>query len=225
MTAVLSTAGGVAFVGDMDRVFRAVDVKTGKVLWETRLGTSVQGFPHDLQRRRQAVRRGLDRPGRRQPAHGAEHARARRALPRLRERAVRVRAAVNVVASASPTPLPGVILLVDDSELVRGFAKDLLLEAAHEVLEADDAPAALIIAEKHVLPIDLLITDLLLPGPSGVDLARKLRAFRPNLKVLLVSADSHNAAAAALIPGARFMEKSHMVDELAETVAQLLSAG
>jgi alcohol dehydrogenase (cytochrome c) len=45
MTAILSTAGGVAFVGDMDRYFRAVDVKTGKVLWETRLATSVQGFP------------------------------------------------------------------------------------------------------------------------------------------------------------------------------------
>jgi alcohol dehydrogenase (cytochrome c) len=45
MTSVLSTSGGVAFVGDMDRTFRAVDVKTGKVLWETRLGTSVQGFP------------------------------------------------------------------------------------------------------------------------------------------------------------------------------------
>ncbi len=45
MTAVLSTAGGIAFVGDMDRTFRAIDVKTGKVLWETRLGTSVQGFP------------------------------------------------------------------------------------------------------------------------------------------------------------------------------------
>jgi alcohol dehydrogenase (cytochrome c) len=45
MTAVLSTAGGVAFVGDMDRTFRAIDVKTGKVLWETRLGTSAQGFP------------------------------------------------------------------------------------------------------------------------------------------------------------------------------------
>jgi alcohol dehydrogenase (cytochrome c) len=45
MTAVLSTAGGIAFVGDMDRAFRAIDVKTGKVLWETRLGTSVQGFP------------------------------------------------------------------------------------------------------------------------------------------------------------------------------------
>jgi alcohol dehydrogenase (cytochrome c) len=45
LTAVLSTAGGVAFVGDLDRSFKAVDVTNGKVLWQTRLGTSVQGFP------------------------------------------------------------------------------------------------------------------------------------------------------------------------------------
>jgi alcohol dehydrogenase (cytochrome c) len=45
LTAVLSTAGGIAFVGDLNRVFRAVDVNTGKTLWQTRLGTSVQGFP------------------------------------------------------------------------------------------------------------------------------------------------------------------------------------
>jgi alcohol dehydrogenase (cytochrome c) len=45
LTAVLSTAGGVAFVGDLDRSFKAVDARTGKVLWQTRLATSVQGFP------------------------------------------------------------------------------------------------------------------------------------------------------------------------------------
>ena len=45
MTAAISTAGGVAFAGDLDRRFRAFDVKTGKILWETRLATSVQGFP------------------------------------------------------------------------------------------------------------------------------------------------------------------------------------
>ncbi len=45
LTGVLSTAGGVAFVGDLDRYFKAVDVNTGKVLWKTRLGTSVQGHP------------------------------------------------------------------------------------------------------------------------------------------------------------------------------------
>jgi alcohol dehydrogenase (cytochrome c) len=45
LTSVISTAGNVAFVGDFDRVFRAVDVTSGKTLWKTRLGTTVQGFP------------------------------------------------------------------------------------------------------------------------------------------------------------------------------------
>lgn len=45
LTAVLSTDGGLAFVGDLDRTFKAVDAKTGAILWKTRLGTSVQGFP------------------------------------------------------------------------------------------------------------------------------------------------------------------------------------
>lgn len=45
LTAALSTAGGLVFIGDLDRYFRALDVRTGAVLWETRLGTSVQGFP------------------------------------------------------------------------------------------------------------------------------------------------------------------------------------
>jgi alcohol dehydrogenase (cytochrome c) len=45
LTAVLTTASGLGFVGDIDRYFRAFDVNTGQVLWETRLGTSVQGFP------------------------------------------------------------------------------------------------------------------------------------------------------------------------------------
>ncbi len=45
LTAALTTGGGLAFAGDVDRYFRAYDVETGDVLWETRLGTSVQGFP------------------------------------------------------------------------------------------------------------------------------------------------------------------------------------
>ena len=45
LTSALSTGGGVVFIGDLDRYFRAYDVKTGKALWQTRLGTSVQGYP------------------------------------------------------------------------------------------------------------------------------------------------------------------------------------
>jgi len=45
LTSTLSTAGGLVFVGDLNRMFRAIDIDTGEVLWETRLATSVQGFP------------------------------------------------------------------------------------------------------------------------------------------------------------------------------------
>src|SRR5262249_4972733 len=45
LTVALSTAGGVVFEGDLNREFKAIDVETGKILWKTRLGTSVQGFP------------------------------------------------------------------------------------------------------------------------------------------------------------------------------------
>lgn len=45
LTAALSTAGGVVFIGDLDRYFRALDVRTGEVLWQVRLETAVQGFP------------------------------------------------------------------------------------------------------------------------------------------------------------------------------------
>ena len=45
LTSALTTAGGLVFVGDVDRYFRAFDVRTGEVLWETRLGTAAQGFP------------------------------------------------------------------------------------------------------------------------------------------------------------------------------------
>jgi PQQ-dependent dehydrogenase (methanol/ethanol family) len=45
LTSVLSTASGVGFVGDLDRTFRAFDVRTGETLWQTRLGTSASGYP------------------------------------------------------------------------------------------------------------------------------------------------------------------------------------
>ena len=96
LTAVLSTAGGVVFVGDLDRYFRALDVKTGEVLWQTRLDTSVQGFPVTLHRQRQAIRRGDHRQRRRQPAARAAHDRAGDQAAVERQHALRVRAAEEV---------------------------------------------------------------------------------------------------------------------------------
>ena len=93
LTAVLSTRGGVAFVGDLDRKFKAVDVATGEVLWETRLTTSVQGFPITFTRRRTPIRRRHDGRRRRQPARRAVADRAGDPPSRERQRALRVRAA------------------------------------------------------------------------------------------------------------------------------------
>jgi alcohol dehydrogenase (cytochrome c) len=45
LTSVLTTAGGVGFVGDLNRTFRAVDVRTGETLWQSKLGTAVMGSP------------------------------------------------------------------------------------------------------------------------------------------------------------------------------------
>ena len=45
LTGVLTTAGGLAFVGDLDRYFKAFDVNSGKILWQTRLGAALHGFP------------------------------------------------------------------------------------------------------------------------------------------------------------------------------------
>ncbi|MXZ71851.1 MAG: PQQ-binding-like beta-propeller repeat protein [Acidobacteria bacterium] len=45
LTSALTTAGGLVFAGDADRYYRAFDVRTGDVLWETRLGTAAHGFP------------------------------------------------------------------------------------------------------------------------------------------------------------------------------------
>jgi outer membrane protein assembly factor BamB len=93
LSAVLSTAGGVAFVGDFDRNFKAIDAKTGKIVWQTRLGNTVQGYPVTFSldgKQYLAVASGL---GRRQPAAKADHAAERGAPARNRACAVRVRVA------------------------------------------------------------------------------------------------------------------------------------
>ena len=126
---------------------------------------------------------------------------------------------------AAPTPGAAVILLVDDSELVRGFAKELLADAAYCVIEAESAAAALKIADRADRRIDMIVTDLMLPGMNGLELSKKMLALRPGLKVLLVSADPGNEIAVSLVPGARFLDKNALVDSLVERVRQMLAEG
>jgi PAS domain S-box-containing protein len=77
------------------------------------------------------------------------------------------------------------VLLVEDNEHVRDFAADLLEELGYRVLAEEDGDGAM--ARLAAEPVDLLFSDVVMPGMSGIDLARRARAQRPDLPVLLAS--------------------------------------
>ncbi len=88
---------------------------------------------------------------------------------------------------ADPESLPATVLVVEDEEEVRALARDVLEMNGYTVLEALDAEDAVRLGESHPGPIHLLITDVVMPRMSGPELARRLRASRPDLKVLCMS--------------------------------------
>jgi two-component system, cell cycle sensor histidine kinase and response regulator CckA len=88
---------------------------------------------------------------------------------------------------ADPEIPPATILVVEDEEEVRALARDVLEMNDYRVLEALDVADATRLAETHPGSIDLLITDVVMPGVSGPELARRLRAHRPGLRVLCMS--------------------------------------
>ena len=79
------------------------------------------------------------------------------------------------------------ILLVNDEADVRATAREILEGQGYEVLEALDAEEAVRVAATHQGPIDLLLTDVVMPGASGQDLAMLLGLQRPDLRVLYMS--------------------------------------
>ncbi len=81
----------------------------------------------------------------------------------------------------------GVVLLVDDHDAVRATAAELLEAVGYEVLAAANAAQALELADAHDGTIHLLLTDLVMPGMRGHELARELVARRPGLRVLVMS--------------------------------------
>jgi DNA-binding response OmpR family regulator len=83
--------------------------------------------------------------------------------------------------------VPVTILTVDDDPDVRQFANTVLAEAGFRVLEAVSGEAALLLLDEEP-GIDLLLTDIVMPGLSGLDLARQARHRWPDMKVLFASA-------------------------------------
>ncbi len=87
----------------------------------------------------------------------------------------------------TPAPSTGTILVVDDDEDVRRVTERILRNAGYTVLSASSSATAVKAAEAHGPEIDLLLTDIVMPGRSGRDLARELVAERPALRVVFMS--------------------------------------
>jgi two-component system, cell cycle sensor histidine kinase and response regulator CckA len=118
------------------------------------------------------------------------------------------------------------ILIVEDEDLVRALARRVLEHNGYRVLEASSPLAALTLSSGHEGPIDLLLTDVVMPGMSGKRLAEQLVATRPQLRTLFMSGYSDDAIAEHGVEGAwadvDFIAKPFAVEHLVEKVREAL---
>jgi CheY-like chemotaxis protein len=143
-------------------------------------------------------------------------------LPRARELPAPPRYAAE---SAPPRELAfETVLGCDDDEGVRQLIADVLGFRAYSVLQANSGAQALELSKRHPDRIHLLITDLVMPGLSGVALARELRARDPSLKVLYISGYSDDPAGltATLGEHAHFLAKPFLPGDLTQAVCSIL---
>jgi DNA-binding response OmpR family regulator len=119
-----------------------------------------------------------------------------------------------------------VIVVVEDEPGVRSLVRRILERAGHRVLVfADGATAGDALADPSI-EVDLLITDLVMPGPNGIEVARRARRARPELAVLLMSGYASDALRAEGIDEAsiELLAKPFTATELLDRVAgQLVS--
>ena len=125
---------------------------------------------------------------------------------------------------AAQGPGSGVILLAEDERSVRLVASDTLTRLGYTVLAASDGPSALDIARRYEGPIDLLLTDVVMPGMNGADLATRLRENRPSLRVLYASGytDDTIVRQGVLLEGLAFIGKPFSPAQLAQRVREIL---
>jgi CheY-like chemotaxis protein len=122
--------------------------------------------------------------------------------------------------------LPGseTILLVEDEELLRKPIREILEMNGYHVLEAGNAEEALKLVERYGEAIDLLLTDVVMPGLNGRELADQLLVLQPNLRVLFMSGYTNNMVVhqGILEEGLAFLEKPFTPEALAVKIRQVL---
>ncbi|HSA92906.1 MAG TPA: PAS domain S-box protein [Terriglobales bacterium] len=142
-------------------------------------------------------------------------------LPRVFEE---VEAEAAEEAEEAPERATETVLVVEDAESVRELAREFLEQRGYRVLEAQDAADALRVAEAEPGPIHAVVTDMVMPGMNGRELAERLRQARPGLRVLFMSGYSERSISAQglLHSGAAYLEKPFSGDALGRKLRQVL---
>jgi two-component system cell cycle sensor histidine kinase/response regulator CckA len=110
------------------------------------------------------------------------------------------------------------VLLIDDDDQVRGMCRTFLEENGFRVLEADNGLEALIIATERQGAIDLVITDVVMPKISGVELGRVFEGLWPHLNVLYMSGSPRDTIGLNLPAGCPFLPKPFAAHEFVSAV-------
>jgi PAS domain S-box-containing protein len=128
--------------------------------------------------------------------------------------------------SSAPMTLDGneSILLVEDQDEVRRAAAQVLRRRGYRVIEARNAGEALLACESQTAPIQLMVTDVVMPYVSGQELAERLRAVQPDMRILFMSGHSEGIDAGSMgIPqGMEYLPKPFTPDMLARRVREIL---
>ncbi len=126
----------------------------------------------------------------------------------------------------TPPLSPGVetILLVEDQEQVRLLAEAVLASCGYRVLTSPDGPSALLVAERHHDAIDMLVSDVVMPGMSGPELAEQLKTVHPAIRVLYMSGYSGETIVqnGILEPDVAYLPKPFSAAELSAKVRAVL---
>jgi CheY-like chemotaxis protein len=123
-------------------------------------------------------------------------------------------------------PREELVLVVEDEDLIRSLAEQILADRGYRVVSAGNAAEALEVVARLDREIDLLLTDIVMPGLSGLDLAQRLQRRAPGLRVLFMSgySDSPLLRAGLAREGAAFLQKPFSADALERRVRDLLDA-
>jgi two-component system cell cycle sensor histidine kinase/response regulator CckA len=113
------------------------------------------------------------------------------------------------------------VLLVEDEPAVRALAAGMLRSFGYTVLEASQGDEALAVSDAHRGPVDLLVTDVVMPGMRGPEVAHRLRVRRPGVRVLFVSGYGGDMMA-PLGTRVDFLQKPFTADDLARRVRKAL---